>query len=132
MAVRINEQFISRLRRLIRDVYDRSSNDPIIYRTKERVFALCDINPSKVIDRVGTVLFRYRDDIINGGDAFFYLDLRNDVTMDNFNDFDYVNKKIGVVYQTLDSEEREVYRDDIYEMLELYIDYETTRSSEKS
>ncbi len=132
MAVRINEQFISRLRRLIRDVHDRSSNDPIIYRTKERVFALCDINPSKVIDRVGKVLFRYRDDIINGGDAFFYLDLRNDVTMDNFNDFDYVNKKIGDVYRTLDSEEREVYRDYIYEMLELYIDYETTRSTEKS
>jgi hypothetical protein len=128
-SVQINECFVSLLKKLIRDAYERSNNDPIMYRTKERIFAMCSMNPAKVIDRIGKVLFRYRECIIAGKDTCFEMNLKNDVTMDNFNDFDYINKKLGDIFQTLEEDDREVYRQYIYDMLELYIDYETVKAS---
>jgi hypothetical protein len=123
----IVEQFVRKVKFLTLDIFHRCKDDPKVYRTKERIFLICAADPNKVVDRVGKVIFRYRENIIAGDSVFFHKsndgDFKEHVTMDNFNDFDYIAKKIRDIYWSSNQELCDMYQQAFLELLELYIDY---------
>lgn len=125
--ISIVEAFVKKVKFLTLDIFHRCKEDPKVYRTKERIFLICAADPNKVVDRVGKVVFRYREHII-AGDGFFFEksnvgDFGSHVTMDNFNDFDYIAEKIRDIYEHADQELCDMYKQAFLELLELYIDY---------
>ena len=123
----LTESFIKKVKILTLDVYRRTKDDPTMYRTKERVMTICDLDPTKVIDRIGKVLYKYCEPIMNSDDSFFIDSdrdkFKSDITMDNFNDFSTVVDKISDIYFNITEAERQVYREIFFDMLEIYLDY---------
>src|SRR5689334_8469678 len=122
--VNIVESFVRKVKFLAKDAVRRSKNDAVIWHTKERVMAICDAFPTKVVDFVGQVMFKYREPIIAFSDDFFKThsadSLRGNVTMDNYHDedFNYIFSQIKVIYHGLTKEEKETYKQIMHSMLD--------------
>ena len=67
--VSIVEAFVKKVKFLTLDIFHRCKEDQRS-TARRRIFLICAADPNKVVDRVGKVVFRYRDHII-AGDGFF-------------------------------------------------------------
>jgi hypothetical protein len=119
----IIEDFNRKVKLLTLNLYNRNKNDPVIFRTKERIILVCNMDPKLVIDSVGKGLYKFKDRIYDMDDEFA---LSYDFTQelpDNLQDVKVVMNKLKDIWKTMEADERQEFGGLVQDLLDDYIEY---------
>lgn len=117
------DSFNKKVKLLILSIYNKNKNDALIYRTKERVMLICNMDPKLVIDNVGKVLYKFKEQIYEMNEDFALThDFSKDLNAD-IKDFSNIMDRLKEMWTALPSEDKQEYIDLIQDLLDDYIEY---------
>ncbi len=115
--------FNKKVKLLILSIYNKNKNDALIYRTKERVMLICNMDPKLVIDNVGKGLYKFKEQIYEMNEDFALThDFSKDLNAD-IKDFSNIMDRLKEMWTALPSEDKQEYIDLIQDLLDDYIEY---------
>ncbi len=117
------DSFNKKVKLLILSIYNKNKNDALIYRTKERVMLICNMDPKLVIDNVGKGLYKFKEQIYEMNEDFALThDFSKDLNAD-IKDFSNIMDRLKEMWTALPSEDKEEYINLIQDLLDDYIEY---------
>ncbi|GFR90045.1 hypothetical protein ElyMa_002557600 [Elysia marginata] len=121
------EEFNSILKKLSSGLAARFPFDATIDRAKKRIQLAVDMDPTLGIDTVGPYLYRFREEIFAGDDAFFIEKSHSvdpeDIDSENADLISYLIPKVQTAWTEADRCQQDAYRAVIQDLLDVYLDY---------
>ena len=127
----INE-FNRKLKLLTLNLYKNFPDDPNIFRIKQRIMTVIDIEPCFVIKIVGPYLYSYRDQIFNLNDEkteslflenSFDSEIKAGTNEKKVELVTYLIPKVKECIKLLENEEKKDYKQLIIDLLDEYIEF---------
>jgi hypothetical protein len=115
------------LKRIVGDIKRAYPSDVKVIRTHKALSLLSDAGPIDTMKKTGKYLYKYRKQIMIGGDFFNTHDFGAD--LDGISDSDeadltgYIIAKVRELAPSLTKEERGLYLDSVRDMLDYYLEY---------
>ncbi len=126
--VAIVEEFNRRIRLLARSLAEQYPSDATIARAQKRIGLAADVEPLAVLNTVGPYLYRYREQILAGDEAFFIentydAELREGVAADRVSLAAYIIPKVKEAWAGKAAAVKAGYKDTVVALLDLYLDF---------
>jgi hypothetical protein len=122
------ESFNHGLKVLTRDLARRHPADATIFRAQKRIMAVIAVSPLFVIDTVGPYLYRYREQIYQGAEAFFIensfdAELKACIDQEKADMVSYIIPRAKECARALPADEKEQYKELVVALLDDYLEY---------
>lgn len=122
------DRFIHDLRILIKEAMTFIPEDPRIYRVNKRIMLAIQVEPGIVINKVGELLYKYRDFIYDASteDLLIQWDFSKDIIADDKESEDVsilVISELKRALQAMTDTQKKYYRETIINLLDSYLEY---------
>jgi len=123
---RLRDEFNMKTKKLTIRVHNFDKKDDVIYRTKERILIVTDVDPTYVIKTMGPYLYKYSDDILSDDEKFMNHDYAEDLTECVEGDpAPILVPKLKLLWRSLDDIGKKELITLVRDLLEIYLDYAT-------